>query len=508
MKLKSILLAFAVISLFVRCQTVLSSSQDKDKPDNLATFVPTDSLMQPSASNETAVAPTMAYINEPPKHSVIHSSQNATPSRLNRDVPSVLSTPKMVETVIPDVPIDVALLYKGLSPKSQEFDLQGSEVLRLNCQGGTVIMVHPHAFEYEDGTPVPHNTRVTLKVTEYVKRGDMLSAPLTTLTDDGQTLESGGMAYTYAFANSKRCRLKADSMMQVGFKMVDDENFQLFDGKNNSSNLVQWALAPQPQPVSVITHNNVDKRPQFAYGRLEDYIVRNMYRTKAMKSYNGEGFDICAIVTVNKQGKVVAQRLTENKDFFSDMGIDTAFKGMIQRMPLWLPAMKKGKPVRSRAMITINFSGFRDESANLKLASSEHFAQTMRSTVDDMLASMDDDLLTFPVKHLGWINCDRFYGDPRPKANLVVDAGVQNADVKLIFKKLNAIMGTSRMQNRQFQSSNIPVGEPVYVVGIRKENDQLYFGMEETTADNKTIALNFSPVSEDELRVKMKAFNQ
>lgn len=495
MQLKSTVLVLTLSLLFVRCQTFMSTSNENAKTENLATLIATDSLEHRAVADEKNTEPTKAFVNEPPKK----------PSE--KSPPSVYEPSKAVETNIADLPMDAAHLYKTLSPKSQEFDLEGQEVKRLNCKGGTVILVHPKAFEYEDGTPLPPNSPVTLKVTEYLKRSDMLLAPLTTTTLDGQTLETGGMVYAYAFANSKRCRLKKDSVMSVGFRVVDDERFQLFEGKTNQSDLIEWALSPQPMPISVVTHSKVDKRPQFAYGKLEDYIVKNISRTPGMKKFNGEGFTICALITVDKQGKIVSQRLAENKDLFMDMGIDTAFTGMIKRMPLWLPAMKNGKPVRSRAMLTLNFSGFRDESASLKLASSEHFAQSMKTTVDGMLTNTDDDILTFPVKRLGWINCDRFYKDPRPKAHLLVDVGGQNADVKLIFKKLNAIMGTNRMQNRQFQSSNIPVGEPIFVVGIRKEGDQLYFGMQETTADNKTIALNFSPVSEDDLRVKMKEFN-
>ena len=493
MQFKFTLLLFAVLTLlFVRCQTASPNA----KTESLSSFVQTDSLGQPVSDEETTHRST-AYTNEPPI--LPHFSPKTTPSVFDAQQTTAISAV--------DMPVDVNLLYKNLSPKAQEFDITSSEINRFECKGGTVILAHKQAFEYEDGTPLPTYASVTLKVTEYVNRADMLLAPLTTATQDGQTLESGGMVYAYAFANSKKCRLKKDSAMRIGFKVEDDERFQLFDGGKNDSELIDWVLSPKPNPISSVVHNKVDKRPQFSYGKLEDYIVKHINHTPEMKKYKGEGFTVCAFVTVDKTGKVVGQRLSGNTEFIHGIGIDSAFLGMIKRMPNWIPAFKKGKPVRSRAMITLDVSGFRDESAMIRLASSENYARLFHATVDEMLASVDDDILTFPVKRLGWINCDRFYTDPRPKAHLMVDAGGQSADIKLIFKKLNAIMPINRLLTKQYQSSEIPLGEPVFVVGVRKVGEQIYFGMQETTVDNKTIALNFSPISDDELKTKLKTLN-
>lgn len=493
MKFRNPLLALAIIALFTQCQTSTTQSNSNNSNPTTTTLVRTDSVAQQST--------TKAEITESALVSPNQQAKNGEAS------PSVKAHLQESNEAFGDVQTDAALLYKGLSPQSQVFDLKGNEINRLECKGGTIILVNRKSFEYEDGTPLSQKTSVTLKVTEYLKRSEMLLSPLTTTTHDGKTLETGGMVYAYAFANSKKCRLKRDSAMHIGFKMTDDDRFQLFDGSEAANNLVEWSLAPDSQPVNAITHNKVDKRPQFSYGKLEDYIIRNIGRTVAMKKYNAEGFTICALVTIDKQGKVIQQRLAENKDVFRDVGIDTAFLGMVQRMPLWIPAFKKGKPVRSRAMIAFNFSGFRDESAQIKMISSEEYASSMRLTVDGMLANIDDDILTFPVKRLGWINCDRFYNDPRPKAQLLVDANGQNADIKLIFKKINAIMSVSRIQTKQYKSPEIPIGESVYVVGVRKEGTQFFYGMQEATVDNKTIALNFMPVSDAELKEKLKELN-
>jgi hypothetical protein len=251
----------------------------------------------------------------------------------------------------------------------------------------------------------------------------------------------------------------------------------------------------------------VSSRPRFNYTKLEEYIAYNISRTTAMKKYKGEGFTIAALVTVNKRGKVVAQRLAENKDLFKDLGIDTAFIGMIKRMPTWIPAFKKGKPVQARALVAFNFSGFREESAQIRLVSPEDYAQSMKLRTDQMLAMTDDDVLYFPSKRLGWINCDRFYSDPRPKSQLLVDAGGQAADVKLIFKKVNSIMNFNRTKERQFLSPQVPSGEPVLVVGVRKEGNQFYFAMQETTTETKTLSLTFQAISEADLKAKIRELN-
>ncbi len=490
MKLKNLLLALAAIAFFAQCQ---APTNQNNSATTTTTALPNDSILQQTTPNLRST--------ESAKTAETQQIQNSRTPSVNGAAQPETNTASL------DLPIDAALLYKGFAPKSQTYDLDGSEIKRIECKGGTIVLVNPKSFEYEDGTPVPSRTTVTLNVTEYLQRSDMLLSPLTTTTLDGKTLETGGMIHAYAYTSGRKCRLKKDSVMRVGFKVTDDDRFQLFDGSTGNSNLVEWALSSDPQPVTSMTHSTVDKRPRFVQTNLEDYIAEHISRTPAMKKYKAEGFTLCAFVTIDKVGKVVAQRLAENKDTYMDMGIDTAFLGMIKRMPNWMPAFKKGKPVRARAMVTINFSGFRDESASIKVASNEAYAAAFNLTVDKLLTVVDDDILTFPIKRLGWINCDRFYNDLRPKAQLLVEANGQNADVKLIFKKLNAIMPISRMKNRQFKSADIPIGEPVFVVGIRKEGDQLYFGMQETTVDNKTIALNFSPISDTELKEKLKGLN-
>jgi hypothetical protein len=190
-----------------------------------------------------------------------------------------------------------------------------------------------------------------------------------------------------------------------------------------------------------------------------------------------------------------------------DIGADTTFLGVVKRMPNWVPAFKNGKPVVSRTLISINYCGAEEEENQIRIVKPEAYAASMNLILDKMLETSEDNVLYFASKSLGWINCDRFYNDSRPKTQVLVDAGGQNADVKLIFKKMNAIMGMGRTKERTYKSPDVPVGELVSVVGFKKEGNQMYFAMQDAKTGDKTVALNFEPISETALKDKIKALN-
>jgi hypothetical protein len=496
--MKNLLGCLALLYVFANCQNQQSASNTNQS--NAAQ--PTSQVVTSDTNTSQNTAQTTPSVSEAQV-----GVTAAKPAPTTNVIPSQStdSKTKSGQNLLNDLSLDAAQLYKGFMPKSQAFEFKGTEsdIRRVDCKGGTVLIFDPKNFEFEDGTPARGN--ITLKVTEYLDKSEMILSPLSTVTDDNRPLESAGMVHTYAYSQGKMLRLKQGEKMKIGFRVTDEEKFQLFEGTpQTGTNTVSWLLTKDPNPISQIVFNKVDKPAKFYKNDLEEHLTVEIRRTPAMKSYQAQGFDIAAILTFDKLGKIVDARLAESKTTYSEMGIDTAYLGVFKRMKNWSPAFKNGKPVRSRQLVAFNFSGFRDESAVMRHITAEAYAKSMHVTLERLLTLPDDDLLTFPTVRLGWINCDRFYNDPRPKASLLVNVGNEAANVKVVLKKMKAIMGTNLSRDRLFYSPSLPIGELVNVVAIKKVDEQYYFAMQETTVDNKTISLSFTPVSENDLKEKIQ----
>ncbi len=78
------------------------------------------------------------------------------------------------------------------------------------------------------------------------------------------------------------------------------------------------------------------------------------------------------------------------------------------------------------------------------------------------------------INRLGWINCDRFYNDPRPRVDLIVDLGdnPDNYSTLLVFENLASIMPPSSRQGNSIRFSNLPQGEPARIVSFGIKNNK------------------------------------
>lgn len=101
-------------------------------------------------------------------------------------------------------------------------------------------------------------------------------------------------------------------------------------------------------------------------------------------------------------------------------------------------------------------------------------------------AQSKPDFYLFNVARLGWINCDRFRRDARPKTNLFVKSDKNRPMIiRLIFKDMNALMSGSSMVNEYMSFRNLPVGQQVIVVAIAKGEgkDQYEYGFKEISIE-------------------------
>jgi hypothetical protein len=111
------------------------------------------------------------------------------------------------------------------------------------------------------------------------------------------------------------------------------------------------------------------------------------------------------------------------------------------------------------------------------------------------------------INRLGWINCDRFYNDARPKTELIVDLGdnPNNYNTMLVFDNFASIMSPSSKQGNTIRFLNLPEGEAARIVSVGIRNDKTVTAMRKLIISKAPVGdLNFEEVSPSAFKNKLK----
>ena len=83
------------------------------------------------------------------------------------------------------------------------------------------------------------------------------------------------------------------------------------------------------------------------------------------------------------------------------------------------------------------------------------------------------------IRSLGWINCDRFYKDGRPKIEYYVDLKdtAANYYTLLVFDKFRSMM-TGHTNGNKIIFANVPEGETAKIISVGIQNGKTVAAME------------------------------
>lgn len=126
----------------------------------------------------------------------------------------------------------------------------------------------------------------------------------------------------------------------------------------------------------------------------------------------------------------------------------------------------------------------KDSSLNMLDAQEEYYDAELNDLERQITLARGDSsvgksVYLFSSNKFGWINCDAFYNDAREKVtmNVKIENGVPEdytTRVFLVFKKLNSVMPLYSADNELFSSSDLPLGEEVYVVTLSGKAPKLF----------------------------------
>ena len=107
----------------------------------------------------------------------------------------------------------------------------------------------------------------------------------------------------------------------------------------------------------------------------------------------------------------------------------------------------------------------------------------------------------FEFNRFGWINCDKFFNDPRPKTDVFVTVPEgQGPENTAVFIAVRDELSVLRMywdpEKEAFRANNLPIGLSIFIVGIAELEEEFFFAIEDPVIEeNQTTALTFEKVT-------------
>lgn len=129
----------------------------------------------------------------------------------------------------------------------------------------------------------------------------------------------------------------------------------------------------------------------------------------------------------------------------------------------------------------------------LKITETINYEDNKKIIYDSIVAENEILMQAFTqsTSSLGWINCDRFWNDPGPKTDLIVEYDGQDEPlISVVFEDINSILPYSYREDNKFYFKNVPVGMNIKIVGLaaKNEQDDIMFGLIDYKITNKSAA--------------------
>lgn len=434
--------------------------------------------------------------------------------------------------------------HKTYAKPVQAFVIDASKENTLTCKEGTKVTFPANALvSAKTGKYVLGKIKVF--ITEYYTKSDMLLAKLST-TSNGHLLESGGMLKIEAYANSEKLKLKdgLTATIQMPAKKKMKSDMQLFTGVQ-TQNGINWKLAPviknKEVPKIDIAPNSSSyeddilievpqQQAQYPGGMsaLYEFLSKNITYPSSAKEAGVQGRVILQFIVL-KSGEIADIQILRGVD----EELNTEAVRVVQSMPRWTPAKQGNSEVNSRMTVPINFrlddSGipvgspkggstnkFRltkpysvqaKEYIKQKEAEKKALETDIRSNTATT-ATENINAYIFQTTSLGWINCDRFTDYP----NLITynirctDAGF--VEYFVVFRKIAALISAFR-NDKDYSIPNLPLGEAVTIVAIKKVGGKNYMAVKETTiTKGGATNFDFKPLTLDLLKKNLALINR
>lgn len=388
--------------------------------------------------------------------------------------------------------------FKTIEQGFQNFVVNSNCDTTILCIEGTVIKIKHSSFLIGSSLTEVKGT-ITLQVKEFYKLSDIVSARLTTHSND-KILETGGMLFIQATSDGQLCKLKDNSPIEILFPFTEKKDSMLLFSGSWTNHKVNWELLP---PDEANQKEIIEEVASFPGGSnaLIKFMQRNLTYPDSLADM-GIGGMVQMDFVIDETGK--AKDVTFRNR--SQKGFRDAILNTFSKMPRWKPAKRNGVPIKATYFQSITFYN-EEQSINDTVFKKEFEATINDSNISDVKAA-DIRQYIFSTSKLGWINCDRFYNNPKPRTEFYVDCGnYTELDINLVFHSFKAVINNfASKPTAKFQ--NIPDDEAVTIVVVKKINNDTFISLTESNTNLKSINnLAFEKVTMDKLKQKLELLN-
>lgn len=403
------------------------------------------------------------------------------------------------------------IIEQGISDNKLRFDKQaqafsistGNDTV-LTCAEGTMIKVKANSFVSEK-TDKAITGLVKISVTEFYKISDILLSNLST-TSNGQLLETAGMVNITATANNENLKLKKGQLIEIQFPTKRKENdMQLFSGTWGNEMHINWMTQITAQQEIFVM---VEEMPKFSggYNDISRFLSSTVkYPQQALEQ--GVQGTVYVSFVINEKGEVSDPRIVRGVS----PDLDEAALNAIRKMPDWTPGKKHGQNVSVLMTLPVRFdlgnNSYGDSTLVWKGNFKESFEKSFTDTTFNKASSGNIMYYVFNSTQLGWINCDRFI-DVSPKTNYIVKLDKDIDNVRIVFDRYKSAMDVYP-KNGVYTFNNVPVGEKITIVAIKRVNNKPYLAVKQTkTSSQVEKDLLFQPVTMEMLQTEMKKLDR
>lgn len=360
---------------------------------------------------------------------------------------------------------------------SRPFDIEGAKGFRVSFP--------ELAFVDEEGNPVLGE--VEINMTEYTDNTEFAEAGLSTMTDDGKLLETGGMINLSAKSGDKNVYLGKGKSVNIEIPgMKDKEGFQTFYGQGGD--VTTWSLNPPVQneeqkgefdgytirmakSVQFVNSKPVTLVLFKGWKPLDEYVNENLkVPADVREKILTDGIPFMYAIKVNALGKIkeVKPRYPE----YSKNSIISSVQGKIKNILLDAPPLTlsegnldAGKTYDILFATAKNYTqaGFYGVKVSAPLDQNAG-EKTSGEDVNRLPDSKNVDGFMMQSSGLNKINCDRFAGN-RSKDTQNFHFERAAAKVYIVFKEQRSFIQATGT-NGDYQMSGIPTGSAVRYVAV------------------------------------------
>ena len=448
-------------------------------------------------------------------------------------------------------------LFFRMTEQSQFFLIDPTKDTIIEGNRGTIVRIPANAFVKKSSKIV--DDAVKFELVEYLNKSEFIFASLSTHTNKGDLLESGGTILLNAYFGNEVLSLAKGKSIQfeVPTKSLK-EDMELFSGARDVHGIMKWNSINTKKGKGVSSTKIRKQRYSKEEAVIEEKILVRYKDGEEIFSKNRINATFSEILKNKKVDTVsVYFEIDENNCIRNSVSKSTIGKG--KRRPVFSNTgnwrwgkwfnIKDGSKVNLSKYLIVDpifsrvshfyFEGgclknkIKRKDRNKTLVFSMQriflFTDTLKTiekeedkrrlaTIESQLSNEggsyidaeDMNFYVFTTANLGWINVDRFIQFKGPKVKFVLeDKSLEKSNVSMVFKNYQSVI-PGYLEDDKVQFHNIPLDANVIIVALKMVNGlpMIYIKDTKIVRGKFEHQVEFKPVSFAELQEEMKKLNK